>query len=76
MFGLVEEHVLFESSNPFKWQFNSPSCFKGGDIKHNWMYTTYGSIGANFFTVGLGGFRLIRNIDNNAKWSEVKSDKE
>lgn len=75
MFGLVEEHVLFESSNPFKWQFNSPSCFKGGDIKHNWMYTTYGSIGANFFTVGLGGFRLIRNIGNNAKWSNDKVQK-
>ena len=76
MFGLVEEHVLFESSNPFKELDNTPSCFKGRDIKHDWTRATYGSIGANFYTVKKGGFRLIRNIGNNVKWSEVKSDKE
>jgi len=75
MFGLVEEHVLFESSNPFKELDNTPSCFKGRDIKHDWTRATYGSIGANFYTVKKGGFRLIRNIGNNVKWSNDKVQK-
>ena len=75
MLGLVEEHVLFENSNPFEWLKNTPSCLKGGDIKHDWRKTTYGSYGCDFYTVSKGGFRLIRNIGNNAKWSENKTVK-
>ena len=75
MLGLVEEHVLFESSNPFERLKNRPSCSKGGDIKHNWRETTYGSIEADFYTIKKGGFRLIRNIGNNAKWSNDKVQK-
>ncbi len=89
MFGLVEEHVLFESDNPFPGQRNTPSCLKGGQYlieaeecnyrtngfhspcwkDYNYGYSELGRILA-------AGFRLIRNIGNNAKWSEVKSDKE
>jgi hypothetical protein len=38
-------------------------------------YSNYGSFETGDEGV-LSGFRLIRNIGNNAKWSEVKSDKE
>ena len=37
---------------------------KGGGI--NYGYTNFG------YYAAMAGFRLIRNIGNNAKWSEVK----
>ena len=67
IFGLVEEHVLFEQSNPFNYLLNnyskeSPSCFKGGSIHDNWEYINYGHKSPNYHSTNLGGFRLIRKI--------------
>lgn len=78
IFGLVEEHVLFEEFNPFCYLKAGPSCFKGGNthISYTWKEVNYGYRTANYTNCQPGGFRLIRNIGNNAKWSEVKSDKE
>ena len=88
MFGLVEEHVLFESYNPFPAHRGLPSCKKGGQYQieaeecntfsngfHNpcWKQYNYG-----YSEIGPmpAGFRLIRNIGNNAKWTEVKTNAE
>ena len=89
IFGLVWEHVLFEKKNHFSYLKNRPSCLKGGDnhIKKNpddypydeatdWKNVNYGLYEPNYNGGYPGGFRLIRNIGNNAKWSEVKSDNE
>ena len=85
MFGLVWEHVLFEESNPFRVQKNSPSCLKGGDngvLKRKdddkyhtttyWKELNYGYSQLNINSDKNAGFRLVRNIGNNVKWSEVK----
>jgi len=91
IFGLVWEHVLFEERNPFKILKNRPSCLKGGDntvllnkdynnIFHatipEWKDIDYGYYKQNYNGGAQAGFRLIRNIGNNAKWTEAKSDKE
>ena len=85
VFGLVEEHVLFESYNPFPAHRGLPSCKKGGQYQieaeeclsfsngfHNpcWKQYNYG-----YSEIGPmpAGFRLIRNIGNNAKWTEIKT---
>ena len=86
VFGLVGEHVLFEEHNPFKNFEGTPSCLKGGDrnVRTNedekrismyplWFYINYGYSEYNGSGFARGGFRLIRNIGNNVKWSEVKS---
>ena len=84
MFGLVEEHVLLERPEKFKrkWRMvrdrplavgciaTCPSYLKGGDIRDRWQDVNYGS----YSRESIGGFRLIRNIGNNAKWTEVKSE--
>jgi formylglycine-generating enzyme required for sulfatase activity len=88
MFGLVWEHVLFEEINPFKTLQNRPSCLKGGDnhveLDHEssritlnpyWKWINYGYNEPNYSGGYLAGFRLIRNIGNNAKWTEVKAPK-
>ncbi len=62
IFGLVEEHVLFEELNPFKYYRGSPSCFKGGNLHSNWQYINYGYTTANYYSANLGGFRLIRKL--------------
>lgn len=47
---------------------NCPSYLKGGGADDNWQNISYG-----YYSYGsIGGFRLIRNIGNNAKWTEVK----
>ena len=89
MFGLVEEHVLFEKifqkRNPFEYQNNTPSCLKGGSNKTrkedeempaepHWTQISYGYRKSNYNGEAYAGFRLIRNIGNNAKWTEVKSE--
>ncbi len=92
MFGLVEELVLLESPKKFKrlhvlsrpdsnrpkkignvsCKTNCPSYLKGGRADDNWQNISYG-----YYSYGsIGGFRLIRNIGNNAKWTDVKADKE
>jgi formylglycine-generating enzyme required for sulfatase activity len=89
IFGLINEHVLFEEKNPFHFLKERPSCLKGGDNRvakdYNrnsystlpyWKWVNYGFYESNYNGGQIGGFRLIRNIGNNAKWTEVKSDKE
>ena len=61
--GLVEEFVLFSLSQYINYD-GIPFCMKGGGI--NYGYTNFG------YYAAMAGFRLIRNIGNNAKWSEVK----
>jgi len=86
MFGLVWEHVLFEEKNPFHGLKGSPACLKGGDshVKKNkesfgldpyWKEINYGSYQNNYAGGYPAGFRLIRNIGNNAKWSNDKVQK-
>ena len=55
---------------------NCPSCLKGGGLFHNWKRINYSYRSEDRYTGYSGGFRLIRNIGNNAKWTEVKADKE
>ena len=84
MFGLVREYVLFEEKNPFSFKSSLPSCLKGGEyrvsLNHKfgkadffpyWKKINYGYWKAG--SVMNGGFRLIRNIGNNAKWENVKN---
>ena len=87
IFGLVWEHVVFEEKNPFSFLEGNASCLKGGDNKVrlykkedvvfsvNPVWTdigfSYSKINSNAHE--LAGFRLVRNIGNNVKWSEVKS---
>ena len=92
VFGLVEEHVLFERPGRFKrspdvkyrvkrlpsnkviCKNNCPSCLKGGRKDDDWNLVDYGFYRLNDRGFARAGFRLIRNIGNNAKWSEVKSE--
>jgi formylglycine-generating enzyme required for sulfatase activity len=86
IFGLVSEHVLFEERNPFKILEGRPSCLKGGNNHARkdhiwykayrnpyWKWINYGYTYPNYVGSAVGGFRLIRNIGDNAKWTEVKS---
>ncbi len=84
MFGLVEEHVLFEEVNPFIEHDGGPSCMKGGDIRVTkefqenparsyWKQINYGYNRSNNNSAMPGGFRLVRNIGNKTKWSEIKT---
>lgn len=89
IFGLVYEHVLFEERNPFKGLKDRPSCLKGGDnhvkkeyernsfdMSAYWKWINYGYYKSNYNGGMDAGFRLIRNIGNNAKWTEAKSNAE
>lgn len=83
MFGLVQEHVLLKS-NLFKGNLGFASCLKGGDyhvsledgfddtLSPYWKWISYGYYEPGHPGYG-AGFRLIRNIGNNAKWTYVKS---
>ena len=71
----------------FCFNFNFPYCLKGGtyyvtetrSIDNGnmpyWKYFNYGSFEYGYPGIA-AGFRLVRNIGNNAKWSEVKSNAE
>lgn len=84
IFGLVQENVLLKKY--LRYNFKSISCMKGGgyrvvtapNISFNnisyWKEFNYGHYKSGSSL--LAGFRLIRNISNNAKWNDVKSDKE
>ena len=63
--GLVEEFVLFSLSHYTNYG-GLPFCMKGGGI-------TYGYIDMGYYAA-MSGFRLIRNIGNNAKWKEIETD--
>ena len=89
IFGLVQEHVLFEEKNPFQYLEGRPSCLKGGDnyvkkiyVRNSydtspyWKWIHYGFYMSNYNGGQAAGFRLIRNIGNNAKWTEVKTNAE
>ena len=79
MFGLVQEHVLLEYSM-FVGNFGFSSCVKGGSYNVSkdekgfgetgfpyWKWIDYGYYEPGHPGYG-AGFRLIRNIGNNAKW--------
>ena len=51
-----------------------PSYLKEGDAHSDWRYISYDYISSNYYDGCSSGFRLIRNIGNNAKWTEVKSN--
>lgn len=82
IFGLVWEHVLFEENNPFALLRLRPSCAKGvsdwvemernpnsmGGPNPYWKDINYGYSKPNYNSGLPAGFRLIRNIGNNAKW--------
>ena len=51
-----------------------PSCLKGGGLLSDWKKNSYSYSSPDYYNDYSGGFRLIRNIGNNAKWSEIKSD--
>ena len=82
IFGLVWEHVLFEENNPFALLRLRPSCAKGvsdwvemernpnsmGGCDPYWKDINYGYSMPNYNSGLPAGFRLIRNIGNNAKW--------
>ena len=62
--------------NPFRCIDDCPACLKGGIHRSDLERINYGYISNDYFPKYAGGFRLIRNIGNNAKWSDVKLDKE
>ena len=51
-----------------------PSCLKGGALFHDWKRINYSYRSEDRNTDYSGGFRLIRNIGNNAKWEEIKPE--
>ena len=84
-FGLVPEHVLMKK-NLFRINRDFPSCQKGGGYRvkspsdgssskffPHWEDFNYGYLLPGFSSTK-AGFRLIRNIGNNAKWEEIKSE--
>ena len=82
IFGLVEEKVLLK--RPLYGNLGNPSCLKGGyrvsTTKEGFFETSYPYwkwINYGYFQFGapgiFSGFRLIRNIGNNAKWENVES---
>ena len=50
-----------------------PSCLKGGSLYSDWKTIDYSYVSIDEYPRS-GGFRLVRNIGNNAKWTEVKSN--
>lgn len=60
--------------NPFRCIDDCPACLKGGIHRSDLERINYGYISNDYFPKYAGGFRLIRNIGNNAKWTEVKSN--
>ena len=59
--------------NPFRCINNCPACLKGGIHRSDLKRINYGYISNDYFPKYSGGFRLIRNIGNNAKWSDAKT---
>jgi len=59
---------------PFECKNDCPACLKGGIRRSDLERIDYSYISNNYVPKFAGGFRLIRNIGNNAKWTEVKSE--
>jgi len=53
---------------PFECINNCPACLKGGISRSDLERIDYSYISNNYVPKFAGGFRLIRNIGNNAKW--------
>ena len=81
MFGLVRERVLLKSPLYFG-NTQHVSCLKGGGYRislkdssfhssTNWKSFNYGYYSKG--SIVCSGFRLIRNIGNNAKWENIES---
>lgn len=70
IFGLVRERVLLRK--PLFFNAGYASCFKGGDYDDYW-YKIHNGIYEMAESGMNSGFRLIRNIGNNAKWKEIKT---
>ena len=60
--------------NPLRCIDDCPACLKGGIRRSDLERIDYSYISKDYFPKYSGGFRLIRNIGNNAKWTEVKSN--
>ena len=60
--------------NPFRCIDDCPACLKGGIHRSDLERIDYSFISNDYFPKYSGGFRLIRNIGNSAKWTEVKSN--
>ena len=61
---------------PFEYINNCPACLKGGISRSDLERIDYSYISKDYFPKYSGGFRLIRNIGNNAKWSDVEKKDE
>ena len=59
--------------NPFRCIDDCPACLKGGIHRSDLERINYGYISNDYYPKYAGGFRLIRNIGNNAKWTEVET---
>ena len=59
--------------NPLRCIDDCPACLKGGIRRSDLESISYDYISNDYFPKYAGGFRLIRNIGNNAKWTDVKT---
>ena len=59
--------------NPLRCIDDSPACLKGGIRRSDLESISYDYISNDYFPKYAGGFRLVRNIGNNAKWTEVET---
>ena len=60
--------------DPFECINNCPACLKGGIHRSDLERINYGYISNDYFPKYAGGFRLIRNIGNNATWEGRESE--
>ncbi|OWV18690.1 hypothetical protein B7990_05300 [Fibrobacter sp. UWB4] len=60
--------------NPLRCIDDCPACLKGGIRRSDLESISYDYISNDYFPKYAGGFRLVRNIGNNAKWTEVESN--
>ena len=59
---------------PFECKNDCPACLKGGISRSDLERIDYSYISKDYFPKYSGGFRLIRNIGNNAKWEGRESE--
>ena len=71
VFFCVVERKEEKKREPFECKNDCPACLKGGIRRSDLERIDYSYISNNYVPNFAGGFRLIRNIGNNAKWSDV-----